>query len=208
MDVQVQNDTDHPPTTLAKPPRLPFHSNPDILDEVCEYLAYDYDSVPEDIFTCKRNLLRLALTCKAFLEPALDRLWRSLDCLFPLLKILPAFVQSDGTYVCLAKSRMSNILILFLGFERFYFSGRMDALRFVCASNTKVCVHTRSRKPGHCYACLFSSGPASFSASPTMPAAFTLPRRQPNRLSYLRYMPLPFAIITVHRIRKHLRRRG
>jgi hypothetical protein len=98
MDVQVQEDANDVPTT-SKPSRLPFHSNPDILDEVCEYLAYDHDSAPEDVLTSKGNLLGLALTCKAFLEPALDRLWRSLNCLFPLLKILPAFSQSDGTYV-------------------------------------------------------------------------------------------------------------
>ncbi|KIM36384.1 hypothetical protein M413DRAFT_292532 [Hebeloma cylindrosporum] len=99
MDAQAQEDTDNLPATLAKPSILPFHSNPDILDEVCEYLAYDQDSAPDEVSTSKRNLLRLALTCKAFIEPALDRLWRSLDCLFPLLKILPAFSQSDGTYV-------------------------------------------------------------------------------------------------------------
>lgn len=71
----------------ARITRLPFHSNPDISDEICEYL--------QD----QQNLLWVALTCKAFLEPALDRLWRSLDSLFPLLRTLPAFIQSDGTYV-------------------------------------------------------------------------------------------------------------
>jgi hypothetical protein len=209
MDVQVQTDTDQPPTTLTKSPTLPFHSNPDILDEVCEYLAYDHDSAPEDVFTSKRNLLRLALTCKAFLEPALDRLWRSLDCLFPLLKILPAFAQSDGTYVgFFCKSRMSLILILFLGLEGYRFSRRMDTIRFVRTSNTKVRVHTGSGQSGHCNARLLSSGPASLSASPTLPAVSTLPWCQPERLSHLRDMSFPFAIITDPRIRKHLRRRG
>lgn len=80
--------------------RLPFHSNPDILDEICEYLHDEQDNnSTEAARTSKQNLLWVALTCKAFLEPALDRLWRSLDSLFPLLRILPSFTQSDGTYV-------------------------------------------------------------------------------------------------------------
>ena len=83
----------------SKSPRLSLHSNPDILDEICEYLSYDCDADTEEIHLSRRTLLRLALTCKAFIEPALDRLWRSLDSLFPLLKILPAFGKSDGTYV-------------------------------------------------------------------------------------------------------------
>ncbi|KAF8153355.1 hypothetical protein B0H34DRAFT_800567 [Crassisporium funariophilum] len=77
----------------------PFYSNPDILDEICEYI-YDDDDLDSDEATAGRqSLLWAALTCRAFLEPALDCLWRSLDSLFPLLKILPAFAQSDGTYV-------------------------------------------------------------------------------------------------------------
>ena len=79
--------------------KLPFHSNPDILDEICEYLSYEDDVDADDIASSRRTLLCLALTCKAFLEPALDRLWRNLDSLFPLLKVLPAFIQTDGTYV-------------------------------------------------------------------------------------------------------------
>lgn len=86
--------------------RLPFHSNPDILDEICEYLHDEQDGL-----TSKQNLLWAGLTCKAFLEPALDRLWSSLDSLFPLLKILPSFVQSDGTYVSFFPGLLHLILI-------------------------------------------------------------------------------------------------
>lgn len=84
----------------ARMTRLPFHSNPDILDEVCKFLHDEQqDSSSEAARTSRRNLLWVALTCKAFLEPALDCLWRFLDSLFPLLKLLPSFTQSDGTYV-------------------------------------------------------------------------------------------------------------
>jgi hypothetical protein len=37
----------------------------------------------------KRSLARLARTCKAFKEPALDVLWRDLDSFVPLLTLLP-----------------------------------------------------------------------------------------------------------------------
>jgi hypothetical protein len=89
-------DLQEPETRIA---RLPFHSNPDILDEICENLHDEPEEGGEATRTSKQNLLWAALTCKAFLEPALDRLWRTLDSLFPLLKILPSFTQSDGTYV-------------------------------------------------------------------------------------------------------------
>ena len=78
-----------------------FHSIPYILDEICDYLHDEEDISSEAARTSKQNLLLVALTCKSFLEPALDRLWRSLDSLFPLLKILPSFTQSDGTHVSL-----------------------------------------------------------------------------------------------------------
>lgn len=83
----------------ARITRLPFHSNPDILDEICEHLHDEEFEDGELTQTSKQNLLWAGLTCKAFLEPALDRLWRSFDSLFPLLRILPSFKQSDGTYV-------------------------------------------------------------------------------------------------------------
>ena len=88
----------------ARIAQLPFHSNPDILDEICEYLHDEQDAELVDSEAARisrQNLLWVALTCKAFLEPALDRLWRSLDSLFPLLRTLPSFTQSDGTYVSL-----------------------------------------------------------------------------------------------------------
>ena len=80
-----------------------FHSNPDILAEVCEFLACDdedYVRETAEIRASRIHLARLARTSTVYLEPALDRLWRSLDTLFPLLKILPAFVKTtSGTHV-------------------------------------------------------------------------------------------------------------
>jgi hypothetical protein len=45
-------------------------------------------------------LLNVALTCKDFLDEALDALWEELDTLVPLLKLLPALHVVDNAYVC------------------------------------------------------------------------------------------------------------
>ena len=45
-------------------------------------------------------LLNAALTCKDFLEVALDVLWEELDSMVPLLKVLPALQLEDDEYVC------------------------------------------------------------------------------------------------------------
>lgn len=84
-----------------------FHSNPDILADICEYLASDDEWVdttpPAELVTSRHHLAALARTCKAYLEPALDRLWRSLDTLYPLFRILPAFVITSSTHVIRGK---------------------------------------------------------------------------------------------------------
>jgi hypothetical protein len=53
----------------------------------------------------QQHLLWAALTCKTFLEPALDVLWRSMNSLIPLLKLLPSFQLVLDTYV-------TNVLLL------------------------------------------------------------------------------------------------
>jgi hypothetical protein len=54
----------------------------------------------EEIVKRRGVLLNVALTNKAiFLEPGLDRLWRSLDKLFPLFRLLRGFYRSDSTFV-------------------------------------------------------------------------------------------------------------
>ena len=45
-------------------------------------------------------LLNAALTCKDFLEVALDILWEELDSMVPLLKVLPALQLEGDEYVC------------------------------------------------------------------------------------------------------------
>lgn len=47
----------------------------------------------------RRQLRDAALTCKSFKDPALDRLWMSLDSLLPLIKTLPKVTVIDGVHV-------------------------------------------------------------------------------------------------------------
>ena len=46
------------------------------------------------------ELLNAALTCKDFLEVALDALWEDMNSLLPLLQLLPALQFKDDSYVC------------------------------------------------------------------------------------------------------------
>ena len=60
-------------------------------------------------------LLNAALTCKDFLDVALDALWEELDSFVPLLKLLPALQVRDDTYVCANVYVFLYDLILLLG---------------------------------------------------------------------------------------------
>ncbi|TFK31617.1 hypothetical protein BDQ12DRAFT_693865 [Crucibulum laeve] len=89
-EVTALNESQHEATTVDAQPAgkltIQSISDPDILSLIFQSLDTQY-------------LAWVACTCKTFLEPALNQLWRSLDSLFPLFRILPAFVKSDGTYV-------------------------------------------------------------------------------------------------------------
>jgi len=76
-----------------------FFSNTDLLLKIFDYLLWDDELNSDNAIACKHTLAQAAVTCKTFLEPALDRLWCTLDTLFPLLKLLPSFTQCEGTYV-------------------------------------------------------------------------------------------------------------
>ena len=44
----------------------------------------------------KRSLSRLARTCRAMCEPALDALWKDLDSIVPILGLFPNHVLKKG----------------------------------------------------------------------------------------------------------------
>lgn len=70
----------------------------------------------EEVVMRRRVLASTALTCRTFMEPALDRLWRSLDKLFPLFKLLPAFYRSDLTFVS-GVIFLKELLVIYINVE-------------------------------------------------------------------------------------------
>ena len=73
-------------------------------------IVFEYVHIPrkalEDDPLSASSLARLARTCKAFQDPALDILWHSQYSLVPLLKCLPrdAWAWKEGKFV----SNISN----------------------------------------------------------------------------------------------------
>ena len=72
---------------------------PEILSKIIAASYWDDDGGKAE-WLGLRDVLSLALTCKAFLEPALDRLWRRQTTLFNLIKTLPddSWAEYDGHY--------------------------------------------------------------------------------------------------------------
>jgi hypothetical protein len=65
--------------------------NPDLMAMTFSHLKND---------ASYRCLLNAALTCKDFLDVALDALWEELGSFVPLLILLPALQVEDEAYVC------------------------------------------------------------------------------------------------------------
>ena len=61
-----------------------------------------------------RCLLNAALTCKDFLEVALDAIWENLDSMVPLLKLLPGLQLEGNSYVCAIFPVFPHDIILLL----------------------------------------------------------------------------------------------
>ena len=87
------------------------------LQEIFMYLAEDPPDVENSIIEKNRStLLNAALCCKIFLQPALNAFWWSIDDIFNLFLLLPAFKESEsGIYVQLAPSTISfhTLILLF-----------------------------------------------------------------------------------------------
>lgn len=63
-------------------------------------LPDDPTTLPREEVVARRKHLRdAALVCKAFKDPALDRLWTYLDSLLPLIKLLPNLTVLNKQYV-------------------------------------------------------------------------------------------------------------
>jgi hypothetical protein len=82
-------------------PRTLVLSDQDLLALVfSNFLPDDPLVLPRaEIVNGRKQLRNIALTCKAFKNPALDRLWIYLDSLLPLIKVLPNLKVLHGQYV-------------------------------------------------------------------------------------------------------------
>ncbi|KAI1788341.1 hypothetical protein LXA43DRAFT_1025925 [Ganoderma leucocontextum] len=78
---------------------------PDILMEILNHLQPGRCDTPQDKkitikrFACRRALLASALTCRTLSDLALAVLWRALDDIRPLLRLLPSYKQHRPTIV-------------------------------------------------------------------------------------------------------------
>ena len=70
-------------------------------------------------------LLNAALTCKDFLDVALDKLWEKMSSLLPVLKLLPALQYENDSFVCASVHVFPYDLILSLGPHWECISGRL-----------------------------------------------------------------------------------
>jgi hypothetical protein len=69
-----------------------FLKNTDLMAMTFSHLRVEND----EKYRC---ILNAALTCKDFLDVALDALWEELDSMVPLLKLLPALQLENKAYV-------------------------------------------------------------------------------------------------------------
>lgn len=73
--------------------------NEDILERIFEHFIVESRSTTGPILGYTRALLWGGITCKAFLNPAMNVLWYSMNSMIPLLKLLEPFHLNNGTYV-------------------------------------------------------------------------------------------------------------
>ena len=72
--------------------------NQDILSLIFQH--FDLQPGSQTVAQTRKDLFSAAKTCKAFVEPALDSLWRVLPSLLPLLLLLPSAEVNNGHFVC------------------------------------------------------------------------------------------------------------
>lgn len=84
---------------------------PEIVSEICNALD-------------ERSALSMALTCKAFLEPALDQLWRRLTSFEPLAACLPdGLLRGEEKEAFLASGKETLRVMVRCSYPRLYVYG-------------------------------------------------------------------------------------
>jgi len=80
-----------------KSSRHRFIETLDVVLEVCKHLCRSHS---------KKSLLAFGSTCKALFEPTMDFLWRCLEGIIDLLKVIPGYIEVDRHFVCYSTSGM------------------------------------------------------------------------------------------------------
>ena len=94
-----------PPSCFIQTPEA--LKNEDILGLIFQH--FDLQPGSHTVAQTRKDLLSAAQTCKAFVEPALDSLWRVLPSLLPLLMLLPSAEVNSGHYVSFISSYQYSI---------------------------------------------------------------------------------------------------
>lgn len=68
----------------------------------------------------RRTLFRFCMTCRNFVEPALDVLWYRLDSLYPLLRCLPSDLYNEEVRL-VEGSRQPEFILVSIVFSLLFF---------------------------------------------------------------------------------------
>ncbi|KAM5545027.1 hypothetical protein V8D89_001138 [Ganoderma adspersum] len=69
------------------------------VDDVHDNEDYDGEIYRAALSTFRNALLSLALSCRAFLDPSLDKLWHDLHDILPLLELLPNYERRGRVHI-------------------------------------------------------------------------------------------------------------
>ena len=97
--VQLQSQLQPSQTSQVEPsrPAREVLQNLDLLRVIFEHFDVDLDE--DRPAPGKKSLLSVALSCKAFVDPALDILWRNMHSLTPFFNLFPAYKILHGMTV-------------------------------------------------------------------------------------------------------------
>jgi len=113
--VQEYTTSSSAASPLTRTAKSDLLSNSDVLAYLFAFLEPDGIVDRERLVEARKDLLSASLVCSSFRDPALDCLWRFLDSLVPLLRLLPGIKQNGKTYVSLRSvsrpPRLSNRIL-------------------------------------------------------------------------------------------------
>lgn len=87
----------------------------DVIDEILSKLVEDNDGEADQLDggsnrrSKSANLLSVALCCKVFTGPGLDHLWKRMDTVLPLLRLLPEAIWIGDSIVRTKSAPLSEV---------------------------------------------------------------------------------------------------